>query len=84
MANIHPTAIIESGAKLADTVTVGPYCVIGGRVELEADVHLMAHVVVSGVTKVGARTRIFPFASIGGEPQDKKFKGEVSSLIIGT
>lgn len=84
MANIHPTAIIEPGAKLADTVTVGPYCVIGADVELDSDVQLMSHVVVAGVTKIGARTRIFPFASIGGEPQDKKFKGEVSSLIVGT
>jgi len=83
MAKIHPTAIIESGAELADSVTVGPYCIVGAQVELGDDVHLMSHVVVAGVCRIGARTRIFPFASIGGEPQDKKFRGEVSSLIVG-
>ena len=83
MARIHPTAIIESGAELADSVTVGPYCIVGPRVELDEDVQLISHVVVTGVTRIGARTRIFPFATIGGEPQDKKFRGEVSSLVVG-
>ena len=83
MAKIHPTAIIEFGAELADSVTVGPYCIVGARVTLDEDVELISHVVVTGVSRIGARTRIFPFATIGGEPQDKKFRGEISSLVVG-
>jgi UDP-N-acetylglucosamine acyltransferase len=83
MARIHPTAIIDPGAMLADTVSIGPYCIVGPQAELGDDVELVSHVVIAGVTRIGARTRIFPFASIGGEPQDKKFRGEISSLVIG-
>jgi UDP-N-acetylglucosamine acyltransferase len=83
MPQIHPTAIIASGARLADDVTVGPYCVIGEHVMLAAGVSLKSHVVIDGRTTVGERTRIFPFASIGFETQDLKYKGEPSSLEIG-
>jgi UDP-N-acetylglucosamine acyltransferase len=83
MPRIHPTAIIEAGAKLADTVTVGPYCTVGAEVELGDGVVLMSHVVVAGRTTIGANTRIFPFASIGHEPQDLKYRGEESRLVIG-
>ncbi len=81
---IHPTAIVESGAKLGEHVTIGPYCCVGPEVELGDEVSLVAHVVVSGRTKIGEKTRIYPFASIGHPPQDLKFGGESSELIIGS
>lgn len=84
MARIHPTAIVESSARLADSVSVGPYCVVGPDVELGEGVSLISHVVVTGRTTVGAGTRIFPFASIGHQPQDLKYKGEPSTLVIGS
>jgi UDP-N-acetylglucosamine acyltransferase len=83
VAQIHPTAIIEPGAKLAESVRVGPYCVVGARVELAAEVELLSHVVVAGRTSIGEGTRIFPFASIGHQPQDLKYHGEDSALAIG-
>jgi UDP-N-acetylglucosamine acyltransferase len=83
MPEIHPTAIIAPGARLADDVVVGPYCVIGEYLSLAAGVSLQSHVVLDGRTSIGERTRIFPFASIGFETQDLKYKGEPSSLEIG-
>jgi UDP-N-acetylglucosamine acyltransferase len=83
MARVHPTAIIAPGAALADEVVVGPYCIVGASVVLGAGVSLGAHVVIDGRTAIGERTRIFPFAAIGCEPQDLKYKGEPSSLVIG-
>src|SRR5215470_5925787 len=83
MTDIHPTAIIEPGARLADTARIGPYCHVGGAVELGERVVLHSHVVVAGRTTIGANTRIFPFASIGHAPQDLKYAGEESSLVIG-
>jgi UDP-N-acetylglucosamine acyltransferase len=83
MPQIHPTAIIAPGAQLADDVTVGPYCVIGEHVVLGTGVSLKSHVAIDGRTTIGAGTRIFPFASIGHEPQDLKYQGEGSSLVIG-
>lgn len=83
MGTVHPTAIVEDGATLADDVSVGPYSVVGKDVVLGAGVRLESHVVVTGHTTVGARTRIFPFASIGHQPQDLKYAGEVSRLVIG-
>jgi UDP-N-acetylglucosamine acyltransferase len=83
MASIHPTAIVEPGARLAESVRVGPYCVVGPAVELQEAVELVSHVVVAGRTVVGAETRIFPFASIGHQPQDLKYQGEESRLEIG-
>jgi UDP-N-acetylglucosamine acyltransferase len=84
MSHIHPTAIIAPGAVVADDVEIGPYCVIGEHVSLAAGVELKSHVVIDGRTTIGERTRIFPFASIGFETQDMKYKGEPSSLEIGT
>jgi UDP-N-acetylglucosamine acyltransferase len=83
MPQIHPTAIVDRGAVLADDVAIGPYCVVGGDVALGARVRLISHVVIDGRTTVGEDTRIFPFASIGLEPQDLKYDGEASSLVIG-
>tara|TARA_B100001123_G_scaffold441321_1_gene582265 strand:+ start:563 stop:1384 length:822 start_codon:yes stop_codon:yes gene_type:complete len=82
-SKIHPTAIVDDGAKIGDNVQIGPYCCVGPNVVLEEGAILEAHVVVTGFTKVGRETRIFPFASIGYRPQDLKYKGEPSELVIG-
>lgn len=83
MTNIHPTAIIEPGATLAEGVSVGPYCVVGGKAVLQAGVVLHSHVVVGGDTQIGEGTQVFPFASLGLAPQDLKYHGEASRLVIG-
>jgi len=83
-AQIHPTAIVESGAKLGAGVKIGPYCLVGPEVTLGDECELIGHVVVAGRTTIGPRTRIFPFASIGHQPQDLKYKGEPSTLTIGS
>ena len=83
MPQIHPTAIVAPGAALADNVIVGPYSMIGENVVLAAGVSVRSHAVVDGRTTVGEDTRIFPFASIGLEPQDLKYRGEASELVIG-
>jgi UDP-N-acetylglucosamine acyltransferase len=80
---IHPTAIVEDGAKLGDGVRIGPYCMVGAQVALGEGVELVSHVVVAGRTLIGPRTRIFPFASIGHPPQDLKYAGEPSTLRVG-
>lgn len=84
MPEIHPTAVVDSGAKIADGCFIGPYCVIGPQVELGESVRLHSHVVIDGRTRIGARTQVFPFSSIGQPPQDLKYKGEPSELHIGT
>ena len=83
MSNIHPSAVIEEGAQIDPSARVGPFCVVGPEVVLKADVELKSHVIVTGQTEVGAGTVIFPFAVIGEIPQDLKFKGEASRLVIG-
>jgi len=83
MNEIHPTAIVERGAKLGAGVSVGPYCVVGPRVELGDRASLVSHVVVAGRTTIGSDVTIYPFASIGHPPQDLKYKGEPSRLVIG-
>ena len=67
MPQIHPTAIVAPGAKLAEDVVIGPFCTVGEDVVLGAGVNLRSHVVIDGRTTIGAGTRIFPFASIGLE-----------------
>lgn len=80
---IHPTAIVEDGAQLGKNVKIGPYCCVGSNVQLGDKVELMSHVAVAGQTKIGEECVIYPFASIGHKPQDRKFHGEGSSLEIG-
>lgn len=80
---IHPSAVIEDGAVIGDGVRIGPFCHVGPDVVLGEACELVSHVVVAGRTRVGARTRIFPFASIGHPPQDLKYRGEPSTLTIG-
>lgn len=83
MNDIHSTAIIEDGAAIGDNISIGAYSVIGSNVTLEDGVRIHPHVVVGGHTSIGPNTHIFPFASIGLQPQDLKFKGEESRLVIG-
>ena len=80
---VHPSACVEAGARLGAGVHVGPFCHVGPEAALGDGVRLISHVVVAGVTEIGARTRIFPFASIGHQPQDLKYRGERSTLSIG-
>ena len=84
MGTVHATAIVDPQARLGARVEIGPYCIVGPDVELGDDVVLHGHVVIAGRTKIGARTQIFPFASIGHRPQDLKYAGEPSELIIGS
>ena len=80
---IHPTAIIEPGAKLAADISVGAYSLIGPQVELGQGTRIGPHVVVEGRTRIGRNNRISQFASIGGPPQDKKYAGEDTAVEIG-
>ncbi len=82
-AEVHPTAVVATGAAIGAGVSIGPYCVIGAEVALGPGVRLHSHVVVAGVTRIGADTEIWPFASIGSAPQDLKHQGERTELIIG-
>lgn len=83
MTEIHPTAIVDDGATLGEGVRIGPYSCVGAEVTLEDGVRLVSHVVVDGRTTVGPNTHVYPFASIGHPPQDMKYKGEPSELVIG-
>ncbi len=83
MSQIHPSAVIEPGAKIGADVKIGPFCTIGAQVELGDGVELVSHAAVAGLTSIGEGTKIFPFASIGHQPQDLKYKGEPSRLVIG-
>jgi UDP-N-acetylglucosamine acyltransferase len=81
---VHPTAIVEPGAELGENVEVGPYCCIGSGVKIGAESKLRSHVVVAGRTTIGDHVDIFPFASIGQPPQDLKYGGELSTLVVGS
>ena len=80
---IHKSSLIDSKAKISNNVKIGPFCYVGPNVILDDNVELVSNVHIEGNTKVGKGTRIFPFASIGTQPQDLKFKGEKNSLEIG-
>ncbi len=81
---VHPSAIIEPGAALGEGCHIGPFCHVGAEVTLGDQVTLKSHVVVSGKTDIGEETIVFPFSVLGEIPQDKKFKGEKTSLSIGS
>jgi len=83
MTLIHPTAIVDSAAQLDPTVSVGPYAVIGPHVRIGAGTTIGAHCVIEGRTTIGRDNRIFQFASLGAIPQDKKYAGEPTELVIG-
>jgi UDP-N-acetylglucosamine acyltransferase len=80
---IHETAIIDTKTKIASNVSIGPYSVIGPDVEIGKGTIIHSHVNISGYTKIGNRNKIYPFASIGNDPQDLKYNGEETKLIIG-
>lgn len=83
MAQVHPTAVVHPGARLHESVEVGPYSVIGPQVTLGEGSRVGPHVVIEGRTTLGARNRIFQFASVGADPQDLKYAGEDTELILG-
>jgi UDP-N-acetylglucosamine acyltransferase len=83
MAQVHPTAVVHPGARLHETVEVGPYSIIGEKVTIGAGSRVGPHVVIQGRTTLGERNVIHPFASVGGAPQDLKYAGEDTELIIG-
>lgn len=83
MPNIHPSSIVDKNAKIADSVTIGPFCSIGPNVEIGDNCVFVSHCSITGYTKIGNNNRFFPFVSIGLEPQDYAFKGTKSSLKIG-
>ena len=82
-ARIHPSAVVEPGASIADGCIVGPFSVIGPEVTLQARVTVKSHAVITGWTEVGEESTIFPFASVGEVPQDLKYHGERTRLVIG-
>jgi UDP-N-acetylglucosamine acyltransferase len=81
---IHPSAVVEAGARIGAGVRIGPFCLVGPEVELGEGCELLSHAVVAGRTTIGPRARIYPFASVGHAPQDLKYAGEPSTLTIGS
>lgn len=82
-ARIHPSAIVDPAARIADDVEIGPFCVIGADVEIGEGTRVGAHCVIQGPTRIGRHNRIHPHGVIGGDPQDKKYAGEPTRLEIG-
>ena len=80
---IHKTAIIDNKAKISSNVKIGAYSFIGPNVEISENTNIQNHVSITGYTKIGKNNKIYPFASIGNDPQDLKFKGEKTDLVIG-
>ncbi len=80
---VHPSAIVSPESRIASDVYIGPYCRIGDRVELGPGCRLDSHVIIEGPARIGANNRFYPFATIGLPPQDLKFQGEETFLIIG-
>jgi UDP-N-acetylglucosamine acyltransferase len=80
---IHPTAIVDSRAKIPQSCNIGPYCVVGPDVELGENCELISHVALQGPSRLGSNNRIFPFASIGLAPQDLSYAGEPTRLEVG-
>ena len=81
--NIHKTAIVHPKAKIEEGVSIGPYCIVGEHITIRSGTVLKAHVFLDGWTEIGENCQIYPFASLGTAPQDYKYKGEKSELIIG-
>ena len=82
-AIVHPAAIVEDGAEIGAGARIGPWCLVGAQVSIGAGAELLSHVAVTGATSIGEGTRVWPFASLGAQPQDLKFTGEESRLEIG-
>ena len=82
-AQVHPTAVVDPGAKLGDNVRIGPFCVVGAEVEIGDGTILGPHCTVAGPTRIGRNNHFHGHAAVGGDPQDKKFAGERTELVIG-
>jgi UDP-N-acetylglucosamine acyltransferase len=82
-ARIHPSAVVDDGARLGAGVEIGPFCHVGPQVKLGDGVKLVSHVSLAGDTTIGARSHLYPFASIGHPPQDLKYRGEPVRLVVG-
>jgi len=80
---IDPTARVAAGARIADAVEIGPYCIVGPEVELKRGVRLIAHVCVTGATTIGEATVVYPFSSLGTPPQSVHYRGGATRLVIG-
>lgn len=80
---IHPTAIVDKEAEIEDGVVIGPYCIVGNAARIKKGVRLISNVIIEGRTEIGEDTIIYPFTSIGLPPQDLKYKGEDTGVIIG-
>src|SRR5271157_6506178 len=81
--NIHPTAIVDPSAKIPPSCSIGPYCVVGANVELGENCELVSQVVLDGPSRLGSNNKIYPFAVVGGDPQDVTFAGETTWLKMG-
>jgi UDP-N-acetylglucosamine acyltransferase len=81
--SVHPSAVVDPKAEIGAGAVVGPFCLVGPEVSLGEGCELVSHVVVAGRTSIGARTRLYPFASIGHPPQDLKYRGEPTTLVVG-
>ncbi|MGB5166620.1 MAG: acyl-ACP--UDP-N-acetylglucosamine O-acyltransferase [Woeseiaceae bacterium] len=80
---IHPTAVVSKTAEIADDVEIGPYVVVGDNVVIDSGTRIDSHTVINGPTEIGKDNRIYQFASIGDDPQDKKYRDEPTRLVIG-
>ena len=83
MHTIHPTAVVEPGAQLAEDVRIGPFCWVGPNARIGAGTRLVSHVTVAGRTTLGEKNTVWPNAVLGGDPQDLKFEGEDTALVVG-
>jgi len=83
MSQVHPSSYISDKVKLANNVKVGPYCYLNGNISIGENTELKSHVVISGNTQIGKSNTFYPFSNIGCDPQDLKYQGEDSNLIIG-
>jgi len=82
-ARVHSTAVVDPGAELGDGVRIGPLCHVGGGVVIDADTELVSHATVLGPSRIGRRNRIYPQATLGAAPQDRSFRGEPTTLVVG-
>ena len=80
---IHNSSVVDKKAKISSKAKIGPFCYVGPNVKIEDNVELISNIHIEGNTTIGKGTKIFPFASIGTQPQDLKFKGEKNILVIG-
>lgn len=83
MANIHPTAIVDPAAKIGKDVYIGPFCTVGPNVTIGDGTWIQSHVVLTGIADIGKNNKIYAFACLGIDPQDKKYAGEPTRLIVG-